>query len=75
MRFLWAFRFNPGCMGEQRICRMQIRDQPLAPHGLTVAVKAEPQNRFRDFATGPFFYSPDFISQMYQLINPAPFEQ
>jgi hypothetical protein len=20
MRFLWAFRYNPGCMGEQRIC-------------------------------------------------------
>ncbi|MDR1180162.1 MAG: hypothetical protein LBK44_06620 [Spirochaetales bacterium] len=29
MRFLWAFRSYPGCMGEQQSC-LQDCDQPLA---------------------------------------------
>jgi hypothetical protein len=32
MRFLWAFRFYPGCMGEQQVRR--TCDQPLAHCGI-----------------------------------------
>jgi hypothetical protein len=33
MRFLWAFRYNPGCMGEQRICECKFATSPLRSGG------------------------------------------
>ncbi|MDR1179448.1 MAG: hypothetical protein LBK44_02990 [Spirochaetales bacterium] len=40
MRFLWAFRSNPGCMGEQRICECKFVTSPSRGH----------QRRIREFA-------------------------
>ncbi|MDR1179112.1 MAG: hypothetical protein LBK44_01295 [Spirochaetales bacterium] len=33
MQILWAFRCNPGCMGEQRICVSKFATSPLRPTG------------------------------------------
>jgi hypothetical protein len=52
MRFLWAFRFNPGCRGEQRICECKIATSPLRGgnsgpgHEIAMRQFHEPRVRF-----------------------------
>ncbi|MDR1179265.1 MAG: hypothetical protein LBK44_02065 [Spirochaetales bacterium] len=48
MQILWAFRYYPGCMGEQRICRMQIRDQPLARAQRSAILRSKIRGRFHN---------------------------
>jgi hypothetical protein len=44
MRFLWAFRYYPGCMGEQQNCVCNFVTSPWRTQGLSGTEKANRKN-------------------------------